>query len=179
MRIRSALLIFSIALGENLQSHAQENASPEGAALVEAENQVSTKRQGTSWQKAVPILPLAIGDRVRTGELSRAVVRLTDSSMLRLDELTTCEISRPPRESTKPTLDLSDGAIYFFSREKPRELEIRTPAATGALRGTEFVMRVGSGGRTQVRMMDGEVELTNSAGSVLLRSGEQGEAGTR
>ena len=96
--------------------------------------------------------------------------------MLRLDELTTCEISRPPRESAKPTLDLSAGAIYFFSREKPRELEIRTPAATGALRGTEFVMRVGSGGRTQVRMMDGEVELTNSAGSIVLRSGEQGEA---
>ena len=66
--------------------------------------------------------------------------------------------------------------MYFFSREKPRELEVRTPAATGALRGTEFVMRVATGGRTQVTMFDGEVELANSAGSVLLRSGEQGEA---
>ena len=76
VRIRSALLIFSIALGENLQSHAQENASPEVAALVEAENQVSAKRQGTSWQKAVPILPLAIGDQVQDGRVessSRAI----------------------------------------------------------------------------------------------------------
>ncbi len=176
MRIRSALLIFSIAASANLQLHAQEKATDDEAALVEAENQVSAKRQGSSWQKAVPIFPLAIGNSVQTGELSRAVVRLTDSSMLRLDELTTIEITHPPRESTKPTLDLSTGAMYFFSREKPRELEVRTPAATGALRGTEFVVRVGSGGRTQITMFDGEVELANSAGSVLVRSGEQGEA---
>ena len=165
-----------IAAGANLPSHAQENPTRNEAALVEAENQVSAKRGSNSWQKAMPILPLANGDQVQTGELSRAVVRLTDSSMLRLDELTRIEIVRPARESNRATLDLSAGAMYFFSREKPRELEIRTPAATGALRGTEFVMRVGSGGRTQVTMMDGEVELTNSAGSVLLRSGEQGEA---
>ena len=72
-------------------------------------------------------------------------------------------------------LDISNGAAYFFSREKPRELEIRTPAATGGLRGTEFHVRVEASGRTQITMFDGEVELSNAAGRILLKSGEQGE----
>ena len=154
---------------------AQDTGNGDSAALIEAENQVTLKHGDADWQKppALPA-PLAIGDRVQTGELSRAAVRLTDMSILRLDELTNIEIVPPPKESEKAKLDISSGATYFFSREKPRELEIRTPTATGALRGTEFVVRV-TGNLTQLTMLDGEVELTNSAGSIVLHSGEQGE----
>jgi len=153
----------------------QENPRVSGAALIEAENKVTVKHGAAAWQKA-PALPaaLAIGDKVQTGELSRAAVRLTDLSVLRLDELTNIEIIPPAKESGKERLDISAGATYFFSREKPRELEVRTPSATGALRGTEFVVRV-TGTLTQLTMIDGEVELSNAAGSIVLHSGEQGE----
>lgn len=156
----------------------QANPNENGAALIEAENQVSVKHGDGPWQKSTSRPEaLAIGDKVQTGELSRAAVRLTDMSILRLDELTTIEVVPPPNESGKEGLDISAGATYFFSREKPRELEVRTPSATGALRGTEFVIRV-TGNLTQLTMLDGEVELTNSAGSILLQSGEQGEVET-
>ena len=146
------------------------------AAVIEAENQVTVKHGSAAWVKPASLpSALDIGDRVQTGELSRAAVRLTDSSVLRLDELTSVEIVPPPRESDKEGLDISAGATYFFSREKPRELEVRTPSATGALRGTEFVVRV-TGTLTQLTMIDGEVVLSNAAGSVVLHSGEQGEA---
>lgn len=160
----------------SLLCFAQTAAKNTSAALIEAENKVSVKHSITAWQKS-QALPdaLATGDRVKTGELSRAAVRLTDSSVLRLDELTTIEIVPPPTESGKEGLDITSGATYFFSREKPRELQVRTPSATGALRGTEFVIRV-TGGLTQLTMLDGEVELSNAQGSVVLHSGEQGEA---
>jgi len=144
--------------------------------LIEAENNVSVKRGETPWQKAEPVMPLAIGNMVQTGEFSRATVRLSASSVARLDELTRAEIVPPNRESGKASVNLSAGALYFFSREKANELEVLTPAATGALRGTEFVVRVEKGGRTRVTMLDGVVELSNAAGSVTLHSGEQGEA---
>src|SRR5207237_7011419 len=66
------------------------------AALLEAENQVATRKKGAAWMPSKPLLPLAVGDGVQTGELSRAAVRLTDLSVLRMNEFTTIEIL--PRE---------------------------------------------------------------------------------
>jgi tetratricopeptide (TPR) repeat protein len=73
----------------------------------------------------------------------------------------------------RPT-DSFEEPIFFHSREKPQELYLRTPLATGALRGTELHAHVGAGGRTVVTMFDGEVELSNALGRVLIGSGEQG-----
>lgn len=166
----------SMLVATALRSHAQDAPKTAAAALVEAENNVSVKLGETPWQKAEPVMPLAVGNIVQTGEFSRATVRLSHSSVARLDELTRAEIVPPNRESGKAAVNLSAGALYFFSREKANELEVLTPAATGALRGTEFVVRVESGGRTRITMLDGVVELSNAAGSVTLHSGEQGEA---
>ena len=98
---------------------------------------------------------------------------MTDLSVLRLDELTNIEILPPSTASDKPGLNVKDGATYFFSREKSREMRVQTPAANGAIRGTEFVVRVAANGSTTVTMLDGEVELSNSHGSVRLTNGEQ------
>src|SRR5688572_24365880 len=62
------------------------------ASLIETENDVSAKRAGASWQKAAPTLPLATGDQVKTGKKSRAAVRLTDLSVMRLDQLSVFEV---------------------------------------------------------------------------------------
>src|SRR5947207_1815876 len=53
---------------------------------------------------------------------------------------------------------------------------IKTPAANGAIRGTEFVVTVGASGKTTVTMLDGELELFNAQGSVLIHNGEQANA---
>src|SRR5205807_6778611 len=63
----------------------------------------------------------------------------------------------------------------FFSREAAREVNIRTPAANGAIRGTEFTVTVASDGRTSVTMLDGELQLSNAQGTILVRSGERGD----
>ncbi len=139
------------------------------------ENVVDVAQAARRWSPATVGQSLAIGDRLRTGEESRAAVRLSNASILRVDELTETEIL-PPRETAgKPTLNLKQGAAYFFSREGAREVQVETPAANGAIRGTEFVMRVSAGGRTSFIMLDGELELSNAQGSVLVRGGEAAE----
>ncbi|MEA3208276.1 MAG: hypothetical protein QOE70_1333 [Chthoniobacter sp.] len=141
--------------------------------LLTRENIVDAARPREVWQMAAIGQALYERDRLRTGGLSRASLRLTNLAVLRMNELTVLELLPPEQMRTKPTLDLKGGSIFFFSREKPQELHLRTPLVTGALRGTEFHAEVGANGRTVVTMFEGEVALQNAFGGVVIRSGEQ------
>src|SRR6185295_1205365 len=92
----------------------------------------------------------------------------------RVNELTSLEIQPPAKAGDKPQLDQKSGATYFFSREKPTEIQFRTPVASGAIRGTEFNLAVEDNGRTVLSLIDGEVDLANAQGRETLTSGQQG-----
>ncbi len=156
-------------------------ARPAGGApaptclLLEKEGQVEVARKGTTaWTPAALNATLQAGDRLRTGPRSRATLRWAELSVVRVAELTTLEIQPPAKATDKPQLDLRSGATYFFSREKPTEVQFRTPVASGAIRGTEFNLEVGADGRTTLALLEGEVDLANAQGAVALKSGEEG-----
>jgi tetratricopeptide (TPR) repeat protein len=153
--------------------------TPINPALTDAVNQVFAMREGGVFQRASPVppeLPLKPNDRVQTGARSNALVRLADTSTTRLDQLTTIVLLPPTTASTAPKVRLLDGAIYFFSRAKAQELEVQTDTSTAILHGTEFVAKADKNGTLQIAMLDGEVELKNEAGSLILKSGESGTA---
>jgi Tfp pilus assembly protein PilF len=129
---------------------------------------------GTGWVAAQTNQPLRTGDRLRTGVRSRATARLSDLSVLRINELTTLQIQPPPQPGKAPALDVRSGAGYFLGRGKPTEQEFRTPLTSGAIRGTEFNLTVAEDGRTVVSLIDGEITLSNPQGEVAITSGEQG-----
>src|ERR1043165_2167928 len=150
-------------------------AAGSGCVLVEKEGKVEVARKGTTTFKAVAVgAALQNGDQLQTGSRSRATLRWSDLSVMRVDELTSMEIQPPAKPGGKAQLDLKSGASYFFSREKPEDIQIRTPVASGAIRGTEFNLSVGADGRTEVALLDGEVELSNAQGATTLKSGEKG-----
>ena len=128
----------------------------------------------TIWTPAQTNQILRVGDRLRTGPHSRATVRLSDLTVLRVNELTTLLIQPPPAAGKQPVLNIGKGGVYFYSRERPTEMKFQTPLVSGAIRGTEFDLAVADDGRTVVTLLDGEVALTNSSGGVNLVSGEQG-----
>jgi tetratricopeptide (TPR) repeat protein len=150
--------------------------TPDAAEIISRENSVDTSRPSAAWRPATLGQKLIWHERLRTGEDSRAAVRMSDASVLRVDELTETEILPPVVASAKPTVDLKQGTGYFFSREKSREINVKTPAANGAIRGTEFVVSVAANGHSSYTMLDGEVEVSNKQGSVLVRSGERADA---
>ena len=142
----------------------------QNAELIEKEGTVEKKAKGGgAWGVAEKATPFASLDKVRTGELSRAVLRLSDKSELRIDELTEAEVE--PGKS----VEVKSGGGYFFSREKAEQLQIRTPAVNGALRGTQIVVRVAKGGRTTMTLLEGELSLSNKAGALTIKGGEQAE----
>ena len=78
----------------------------------------------------------------------------------------------PPQLEKKPWLDLKSGSLYFFSREKPSDIQFRTPGTAGAIRGTEFHLAVLDNGDTALALVDGEVELQNDQGVLQVSGGE-------
>ena len=148
------------------------------ALLLVIEGSVEVTRADTdAWRPGKTNQVLETADRLRTGERSRAAVRLSDQSVLRLSEMTTIEIRAPTADSQKPGLDLKRGLLFFFSRERPRQLRWSTPAASGSVRGTEFTLGVEPDGRTTLALLEGAVDLTNAHGGLELQSGEQATIG--
>lgn len=166
MNVRSLLVVILLAWSGV--------AFGQSAQLLEKQNVVVAAKPKAEWTTAEVGQQLAVNDRLRTGELSRALVRLTSQAMLRLNELTNITILPPDRGGAGPGLDLLNGAAYFLSRERPDEIRVRTPTANGILRGTEFHL-AHRGGKTTLVMFEGEVEIGNAIGRVTARSGEQVE----
>ena len=147
------------------------------ATILTREGRVEFAVKGTAqWTPAQTNQSLKLGDQVRTGLRSRATIRMTDLSVLRLNELTTIEIDAPEQTGGKAELNQKSGASYFLNREQPTAIRFRTPIASGAIRGTEFNLVVDADGRTVVTMIDGEVVLSNPQGDVTVTSGYQATA---
>jgi predicted Zn-dependent protease len=172
-----AVLLFTTALWADGRSGwaAALEMNPPVTMILTVEGKVEAARRGTQqWLEARTNQVLAAGDRLRTGLRSRATLRLSDLSVLRVNELTTLEIQPPPQPGAKAMLDLRSGATYLFNRERPTEIQFRTPLASGAIRGTEFNLAVAENGRTELTLLDGEVSLSTPRGDLVLQSGEQG-----
>jgi FecR-like protein/TonB-dependent receptor-like protein len=149
-------------------------ASAAPAVLLSFENKVETAPAGTTaWTAARTNQSLATGDRLRTLRRSRALLQLSDLSVLRVNELTLLEI-RTSSTGQTGFLDLQSGSIYFFNRERPATIEFRTPVASGAIRGTEFHLAVADNGETTLTVLEGEVSLSNAQGELVFARGEQG-----
>ncbi len=126
-----------------------------------------------SWVPATTNQLLRVGQSLRTGTNSGAAVRLSDLSILRVNEMTTVDILPARQSGGTSFLDFKSGSAYFFNRTKPMDTQFRTPMIVGAIRGTEFSVDVNAEGRTLVSLFDGEVALTNQKGELTLHKGEQ------
>ncbi|HEY2951104.1 MAG TPA: TonB-dependent receptor, partial [Verrucomicrobiae bacterium] len=172
-----ALLCFSVAAFPGLlsgQNRPPADAAKGAAVLLTIENKVEASRAGAAqWTPAQTNQSLNTGDKVRTGLRSRATMRLSDLGVVRVDQLTALEIQAPQSAGKPPVMDQKGGSIYFFNREKPADVQFRTPVASGAILGTEFHLAVGPDGKTVLTLLDGVVNLSNPQGELKLQSGEQ------
>jgi len=160
-------------LSSGVLVHGQAATSAPDAVLLTVSGKVEVEQRGTTvWTAGRTNQILNTGDRLRTGKSSRATLRLSNLSVLRVYQLTTLEIQPPEQPGHRAVLDLQSGAAYFFNRDKPSETQFRIPSASGAIRGTEFNLAVDANGRTELALLDGQVGLTNQQGSLQIQSDE-------
>src|SRR5438105_11435135 len=170
----ATLALWTLANSACGQSAAKGAPALTNATVLEMEGTVEIAKWRTAaWERAETNRMLLPGDRLRTGERSRAVLRLSNLSTLRLGEFSLIEIPGPEETGG---FNFRRGLFYFFHRDKPATLPVRTPAMVAVIRGTEFNLVVEENGRTTLSLLEGAVEMSNQVGQITLNSGVEGSA---
>lgn len=108
---------------------------------------------------------------VETGDESALVVSFSDGSKLTLGENSKLVIDRyvyNPGGDSAQALTLTKGAFRFLSGKMPKSnVEIKTPAVSIGIRGTELVFDVGADGDTEMSTIAGQAEVTDGGGETL------------
>lgn len=165
--------VLSILLGiGSFTATAQEETTSGVAVLLEIEGKVEIRRAGAQrWDPSHLDQQLDPGDQLRTGERSRAAIRLQDQTICRLGELSFLQM--PEAETESHWTRLWQGVFFFLHRDEPGKVQFRTPTVSAVIRGTEFAVRVSGDGTTRVSLLDGEVNLGNEHGELEMTSGEE------
>jgi tetratricopeptide (TPR) repeat protein len=139
------------------------------ATVIAVSGRVEFLSAGSStWYVAATNLVLYSGDQLRTGERSRAFLRLRDQSVLPVKDHSTLRLADRPESVL---IQLLRGAISFFHRDEPGSLEVEGGGINAAVRGTEAAFAVLDDGTTTVTVFDGEVAVTDDAQRSLVLPG--------
>lgn len=126
------------------------------------------------WQPARPAQALATGDFVRTRQAARMALLFADDTQLRLHQNTVLQVkgvATPAQPVT--TLLLNAGRAWTQTRRADgSRLNLETPAATAAIRGTDWDISVDDDGRTLLTVLSGTVEFSNAQGQVSVSANE-------
>ena len=116
--------------------------------------------------------PVFLGDEVVTGVASRLEMRLGRDTTIRLGEQARLKIDRF-LVGAGGEMTLSSGPLLFDRppRSAPARVQIRSPFALIAVRGTRFFAGP-SNGRFGVFVVRGSVAVTSAGQQVVLREGE-------
>ncbi|HWS16144.1 MAG TPA: FecR domain-containing protein, partial [Candidatus Methylomirabilis sp.] len=144
------------------------------AKVVSAQGSVQGQRTGENR-----VLPARLndtfcpGDKIRVEEGGRAVLLLSNETLLRLDQNTTIRFYEPEKERSF-LLDLLDGAAYLITRT-PKRFQCTTPFVNAGVEGTEFLLVVGNG-KTFLSSFEGTVLAENAHGALRLTGGQSAVA---
>src|SRR3712207_2699065 len=161
--------------------------------LVEAQAQVPVPRQAPAagaivaakggeemrfvredlWRAAQIQQNVIGGDTLRTNEIGNLAILFADQTQIRVGRnstLTVNDIANGQAGNTQ--LSLQGGTIWARAARGGSGVDVKTPAAVAAIRGTDWSLSVDGSGKTSLIVLEGVVELTNPQGSVTVRQGE-------
>jgi len=165
-------------------------ATPAGEVLA-VRRAVYVERAGEQ-SAARPAMPLMDQDAVMTDARARSKLYFRDDSILNLGELSRVEVEKylynDEANRSKAIYHLLRGSVRVVVGRS--DLEIHTPTAVAAARGTQFIVSVEpcsdttatpkgdqACSETRIYVLDGEVEIRNVAvgvgGSVTAHKGER------
>lgn len=127
-------------------------------------------------EKAKVGLPLYEGDTVLTKEMGKADILLDDGSLVRLRENTNLVLKDKKPGRSKGRLQVLLGRIWAKITTQENLLEIETPSAVAAIKGTAVELIVPDKLHTTLIVWDGWVEFMNAFGKVLVRAAQQSAA---
>ena len=161
---RTIAVLFTAVLGVFSQiAPAQPAAVVEGVQMPAWVERLSGN---VSVRKPLAIgMELRSGDEVKTGAGSRAVVKLSEGSLVKLGEngsLLINEINPDSGGFFKAAMRVAEGAFRFttdaLAKTRRREVSIRVATVTAGIRGTDLWGK-SSGERQTVCLIEGKIEV--------------------
>lgn len=135
------------------------------AAVVEGVQMPAWLERGGERKPLAVGMELKTGDSVKTGGGSRALVKLSEGSLVKLGEngsLLINEINADSGGAFKAALRVAEGAFRFttdlLSKARRREVSVRIATVTAGIRGTDFWGK-SAPDRQVVCLIEGAIEV--------------------
>jgi len=155
-------------------ANAQVNNEPPGVARISLIHGDVSMQRGDSGDASTVDLntPLVAGDKVFTGDRSRAEIQLDWANLLRLDEDAQVDIAT--LERTRIQVQLAQGlANYSVLKGSEADVEINTPnVAIIPLRAGRYRIEVNAAGDTFVTVREGEADISTPEGTTRLKKSQ-------
>jgi hypothetical protein len=172
-------LLAAAAVAAPLAAFAAEDGESVGVVdTVEHQAEIVTRGNAVAAHAGMPV---RLRDELRTGPSARLKLTFRDGTELTLGEKASVVIDRyvydPKSDVGETVLQATRGAFRFATGRikalKQKKIAVSTPVADIGVRGTEF-WGGALNGRYGVLLLDGEVVVSNQAGSVVLSAQGQG-----
>lgn len=124
----------------------------------------------SNWQNVVRYQNLLGGDVLRTNAVGQLAILFADRTQVRLGRNSALQVKQM-RPGGDAMLNLQSGTMWARAQRGGQGLAVETPAATAAIRGTDWTLTV-KGDQTSLIVLEGQVELKNDQGSVQVSQGE-------
>jgi ferric-dicitrate binding protein FerR (iron transport regulator) len=156
------------------------NLTPQTAAVEGVQGLVEMQAEDGTWTAVNGATTLAVGQRLRTAELSQATLTFHDGSQAYLDANT--EISMDELNALRPEegfrtvvmtqwMGESEHSVQFRNDGGSR-YEVKTPAGSGIARGTKFRVLVTDDDLARYIVTEGKVDVTGQSRTVSVTAGQ-------
>ncbi|MGH9684434.1 MAG: DUF6600 domain-containing protein [Candidatus Acidiferrales bacterium] len=150
-----------------------ENAPGVARVSLMSGNVSSQRGDNGDWVAVTVNTPLSVGDRISTGQNSRAAIQLDYADILRLSDNSTAKIAALDRSQIQ--VQIGQGLVtYSVLKGSSASAEIDTPNVAIHPDGGQgqFRILVNSDQETQVTVRDGQAEITTPQGSTKVQKGD-------
>ncbi|MCB8819037.1 tetratricopeptide repeat protein [Microvirga rosea] len=125
------------------------------------------------WRAAEIRQDVVGGDVLRTNAIGNLAILFADQTQIRVGKNSTLIVNDVASSANDKTdLTLQAGTIWARAARGGSGVDVKTPAAVAAIRGTDWSLSVDGSGKTALVVLEGVVELRNAQGSVTVRQGE-------
>lgn len=174
MGIRKRIIIFSLIFGWLAGIVFAEQKKQVAGVLAHTFGQVEIQRLGAEkFVRARSGDTVYEGEKIKVGRNSRAGLILLGGGEIKINQNTFLTVGpgRTVMGQARNWINLIRGRIYNKVHGL-RKLDVKTPVATCAVRGTEYQTQVEDDGSTAVIVVAGAVSLENEFGSAIVNPGE-------
>jgi len=173
-RLLAATSALALCLADAQAQPPVPRPTPAAGAIVAVKGGEEMRFVREDLWRTAPIQQNVVGgDTLRTNEIGNLAILFADQTQIRVGRnsvLTVNDVAGGGAGNTQ--LSLQGGSIWARAARGGSGVDVKTPAAVAAIRGTDWSLSVDGSGKTSLVVLEGVVELSNPQGAVTVRQGE-------